>query len=126
MYPIEYRWISVPMPVTNSAIVIDSGSTRNPTSTSKPADVEPLEQRRRRGCGLLVLAEERRRTRRRRGDERARRNAATGQPAGAGLADAAAERRAGSRKPGQRERGMSQTRSRVSIVERFRPIPSAR
>ena len=36
MYPIEYRWISVPTPVTNSAMVIDSGSARNPTFTSNP------------------------------------------------------------------------------------------
>ena len=36
MYPMEYRWISVPMPVTNSAIVIDSGSTRKPRSTWNP------------------------------------------------------------------------------------------
>ncbi len=36
MYPMEYRWISVPMPVTNSAIVIDKGSARKPTSTLKP------------------------------------------------------------------------------------------
>ncbi len=36
MYPIEYRWMRVPMPVMNRAIVIDSGSARNPTFTSKP------------------------------------------------------------------------------------------
>src|SRR5581483_10505448 len=33
MYPIEYRWISVPTPVTNSTIVIDNGSTRKPSCT---------------------------------------------------------------------------------------------
>src|SRR4051794_2764447 len=35
MYPIEYRWISVPTPVTNSAIVMDSGSTRKAACTSR-------------------------------------------------------------------------------------------
>ncbi|CAB4760509.1 unannotated protein [freshwater metagenome] len=35
MYPMEYKWISVPTPVTNRHIVIESGSTRNPTSTEK-------------------------------------------------------------------------------------------
>ena len=40
MYPIEYRWISAAMPVTNSTIVIDSGSSRKPTSTEKsPAGI---------------------------------------------------------------------------------------
>src|SRR5581483_2908560 len=33
MYPIEYRWISAPTPVTNSTIVIDNGSTRKPSCT---------------------------------------------------------------------------------------------
>ena len=36
MYPMEYRWIRVPMPVTNSAMVIESGSARKATSTLKP------------------------------------------------------------------------------------------
>ena len=41
MYPIEYRWMSAPMPVTNSAIVIDNGSTRKPISTlSRPAEIQ--------------------------------------------------------------------------------------
>ena len=35
MYPIEYRWISEPIPVMKSIIVTESGSTRNPTSTLK-------------------------------------------------------------------------------------------
>ena len=36
MYPIEYRWISVPTPVTKRIIVVDSGSTRKRKSTWKP------------------------------------------------------------------------------------------
>src|SRR3954451_11500979 len=36
MYPIEYRWISEPTPVTNRIIVVDSGSTRNRKSTLTP------------------------------------------------------------------------------------------
>src|SRR5262245_33373739 len=35
MYPMAYRWMSDPTPVTNRAIVIDSGSARNPTSTRR-------------------------------------------------------------------------------------------
>ncbi len=33
MYPIAYRWISEPTPVTTIAIVIDSGSTRRSRAT---------------------------------------------------------------------------------------------
>jgi hypothetical protein len=33
MYPIAYRWISEPMPVTNRHIVMLSGSARNARST---------------------------------------------------------------------------------------------
>ena len=33
MYPIEYRWISAPMPVTNRHMMIDNGSARNAMST---------------------------------------------------------------------------------------------
>src|SRR4051812_35124342 len=36
MYPIEYRWMSVPTPVTNRIIVDDNGSTRNRNCTLKP------------------------------------------------------------------------------------------
>ena len=38
MYPIEYRWISVPTPVTKRIIVTESGSTRKPIFTTKPPD----------------------------------------------------------------------------------------
>ena len=41
--PIEYRWISALTPVMNMHMVTDSGSTRIPTGTVKPADVEPGE-----------------------------------------------------------------------------------
>ena len=41
MYPMEYRWINDPMPVTNSAIVIDSGSARKARSTLRlPAGIQ--------------------------------------------------------------------------------------
>ena len=43
MYPIEYRWISVPTPVTNRIIVDESGSTRKRKSTRKPRDLDPRE-----------------------------------------------------------------------------------
>src|ERR1700712_5145882 len=33
MYPMEYRWMRVPTPVTNNVIVDDSGSTRKRKST---------------------------------------------------------------------------------------------
>ncbi len=36
MYPMEYRWISVAMPVTNRHMVIESGSARKPKSTWRP------------------------------------------------------------------------------------------
>ena len=42
MYPIEYTWMSVAMPVTKIAIVIESGSTRKATSTLQIADGKPL------------------------------------------------------------------------------------
>src|SRR5205814_4357197 len=38
MYPIEYRWISVPTPVTNRIIVTESGSARKPIFTTNPPD----------------------------------------------------------------------------------------
>ena len=37
MYPMEYIWMAVETPVTNRAIVIDSGSTRIPALTCRPA-----------------------------------------------------------------------------------------
>src|ERR671931_381403 len=41
MYPIAYRWISAPTPVTTSAIVIDSGSTRRLAVTWKlPTEIQ--------------------------------------------------------------------------------------
>ena len=41
MYPIEYRWISAPTPVTNRHIVMLSGSTRNARSTcSVPTGIQ--------------------------------------------------------------------------------------
>ena len=36
MYPTAYRWISVPMPVMNRAMVMLSGSARNAASTERP------------------------------------------------------------------------------------------
>ena len=41
MYPMEYRWISAEMKVTNSTIVTDSGSRRNETLTwSDPTGIQ--------------------------------------------------------------------------------------
>ena len=41
MYPIEYRWISALTPVTKSAIVTESGSTRSEAFTcSGPAEIQ--------------------------------------------------------------------------------------
>ena len=41
MYPIAYRWISEPTPVTTSTIVIESGSTRRATSTlNVPTEIQ--------------------------------------------------------------------------------------
>ena len=37
MYPIEYRWIKVETPVTNSAMVTERGSTSKAAFTCKPA-----------------------------------------------------------------------------------------
>src|SRR3990172_6182705 len=40
IYPTAYRWISIPTPVTTSAIVIASGSTRSVQSTvNEPAEI---------------------------------------------------------------------------------------
>src|SRR5690348_1982312 len=38
MYPIEYRWMNIPTPVTNNTIVSDSGSASSAAFTCSPPD----------------------------------------------------------------------------------------
>ena len=86
MYPIEYRWISVPMPVTNRAIVIDSGSTKKPASTRSDPDGHPFEQHLGE-LAVVTVASQQADEHDAGGDERAGRGERR-QPAGQGLAEA--------------------------------------
>ena len=103
MYPMEYRWISVPMPVTNRHMVIDSGSTRKPKSTWRP----PTGSHSKSVwvyCALLGAFAAEGDEHDDGGEERAA-DRGGGEPAGERLADAAAERPRGTGSPRAAARG---------------------
>ena len=110
------------MPVTNSAIVIDSGSTRNPTFTSKPPTCSQSKRLTTwlRWCSSLA---QERAEHHEGGDERAAAREG-GQPAGRRLAELAPEHEQ-DEEAGERERG-DEPDEVEGVRSRHQLSPSAR